>query len=225
MATLSKNLYLSSIEEEYKNFIVDKQHPCIMANTVFAMDNYELHTYDTLGSKETARKLERDLEAYISEYDFSDNIFKSFIAIFPETEIASEIEFENLLWRQLQFLHETDTTEWDHRVSSDPQDDNFSFSVAGRAFYVIGMHPKSSRMARRSPYPTLVFNLHWQFEKLREMGAYLKVRDKIRKRDQALQGSINPMLADFGDSSEAMQYSGRKVEEKWKCPFHPNTGN
>jgi len=64
------------------------------------------------------------------------------------------------------------------------------------------------------------FNLHWQFEKLREMGVYHKVRDKIRKRDTALQGNINPMLADFGDSSEAKQYSGRKVGGKWKCPFH-----
>jgi hypothetical protein len=120
----------------------------------------------------------------------------------------------------LQFIHDSDTEPWDSRVSNNPENSNFSFSIGGRAFYVVGMHPKSSRMARRAPYPTLVFNLHWQFEKLREMGAYHKVRDKIRERDTDLQGSINPVLEDFGESSEARQYSGRKVESAWKCPFH-----
>jgi hypothetical protein len=34
-----------------------------------------------------------------------------------------------------------------------------------------------------------------------------------------LQGSINPNLSDFGVHSEARQYSGRAVEDAWKCPF------
>ena len=105
-------------------------------------------------------------------------------------------------------------------MSDDPKDENFSFSIAGKAFYVVGLHPNSSRKARQSPYTTLTFNLHWQFEKLREMGTYQKVRDRIRDRDVALQGSINPMLEDFGNNSEAKQYSGRKVDKEWKCPFH-----
>ncbi len=212
----------SSIEEDFKEFIIDKTHPCVMANTVFAMGDYDLHVYDKLGTKKTAKKLLEELGAYIENYNFSDNKFKTFMAVFPDTEVVSEIEFENLLWRQLQFVHDIDGTDWDHRVSSDPENNNFSFSIGGRAFYVIGMHPKSSRMARRAPYTTMVFNLHWQFEKLREMGAYHKIRDKIRERDAALQGDINPVLADFGDSSEARQYSGRNVGEKWKCPFHSN---
>ena len=135
-------------------------------------------------------------------------------------EVVSEIEFENLLWRQLQFLHEMDNTGWDPMVSDDPNDPNFSFSIGGKAFYVVGLHPEASRLARRAPYPTLVFNLHSQFEKLREMGVYHKVRDKIRERDKAVQGSINPVLQDFGEESEARQYSGRQVGKNWKCPFH-----
>ncbi|QAA81091.1 YqcI/YcgG family protein [Aequorivita sp. H23M31] len=210
----------SIIEADFKEFIIDKKHPCVMANTVFAMGDYDLKVYDKLGTKGSAKELLEDIKNYLSDYNFSDNKFKTLIAVFPEADVASEIEFENLLWRQLQFVHDIDNVEWDHRVSQDPENNNFSFSIGGRAFYVIGMHPKSSRMARRAPYTTLVFNLHWQFEKLREMGVYHKVRDKIRKRDKALQGQINPVLADFGDSSEARQYSGRNVGEKWKCPFH-----
>ena len=125
-----------------------------------------------------------------------------------------------MLWKQLQLLHEADDQEWDKSVSNDPENSNFSFSLAGKAFYMVGMHPHSSRKARQSPVPALAFNLHWQFEKLREMGTYQTVRDKIRERDTELQGDINPMLQDFGENSEARQYSGRKVDGDWKCPFH-----
>ena len=34
-----------------------------------------------------------------------------------------------------------------------------------------------------------------------------------------LQGSINPMLSDFGEATEARQYSGRAVEDDWRAPF------
>lgn len=209
-----------AISRDFKKFIVEDNHPCIMANTVFQMNNYQLNVYDKLGSRKTATALAKDLQDYIAHYDFESKNFESFIAVFPEAEVVSEIEFENLLWRQLQFLHEADTTVWDPTVSDDPEDLNFSFSIGGKAFYVVGLHPHASRKARSAPYPTLVFNLHAQFEKLREMGAYQKVRNKIRERDAALQGNINPVLKDFGEQSEARQYSGRKVGENWKCPFH-----
>lgn len=191
-----------------------------MANTVFQMDKYQLNVYEVLGSRKTADALMTDLKNYIAHYDFESKDFESFIAVFPEAEVVSEIEFENLLWRQLQFLHDMDNSLWDPTVSDDPNNPNFSFSIGGKAFYVVGLHPQASRMARRAPYPTLVFNLHFQFEKLREMGVYHKVRDKIRERDTALQGNINPVLQDFGEESEARQYSGRQVGQNWKCPFH-----
>lgn len=212
--------YQQNIEDEFKSFIIEKNHPCVMANTVFSMNQYEIKTYETLGSKTTASLLLEDIQKYIQNYDFESKSFESLIAVFPEMEIETEVEFENLLWRQLQFINEKDECAWDKNVSDNPEDSNFSFSINGHAFYIVGMHPKSSRMARKAPYPTIVFNLHSQFEKLREMGAYQKVRDKIRERDIALQGNINPVLEDFGESSEAKQYSGRNVGKTWKCPFH-----
>jgi len=65
----------------------------------------------------------------------------------------------------------------------------------------------------------LVFNLHDQFEQLREAGRYEKLRESILDRDEKLAGSMNPMLARHGASSEARQYSGRAVEPGWQCPF------
>jgi FPC/CPF motif-containing protein YcgG len=142
------------------------------------------------------------------------------MAVFKDQDSFSETQFETALWKQLELLHDIDNEDWDPEVSDNPEDKNFSFSIAGKAFYIVGLHPNSSRKARQSPYPAIAFNLHWQFEKLREMGAFNTVRNKIRERDIELQGNINPMLEDFGENSEARQYSGRKVEEEWKCPFH-----
>jgi FPC/CPF motif-containing protein YcgG len=44
------------------------------------------------------------------------------------------------------------------------------------------------------------------------------MRDTIRRRDAELQGSLNPMVADHGRSSEARQYSGRSVPDDWAAP-------
>ena len=208
------------IKAEYAEFILENEHPCIMAKTIFAMDQFTLKTYEDFGSMEASARLLKDLKDYIEAYDFESNDFKTFLAVFPNSPEYSEISFEELLWKQLSNIHKLDNEQWDPAVSDDPNDENFSFSIAGKAFYVVGLHPNSSRKARQSPYTTLTFNLHWQFEKLREMGTYQKVRDRIRDRDVALQGSINPMLEDFGNNSEAKQYSGRKVDKEWKCPFH-----
>ena len=52
------------------------------------------------------------------------------------------------------------------RVSADPDNPHFSLSFGGEAFFVVGLHPDASRPARRFARPTMVFNLHDQFETL-----------------------------------------------------------
>ena len=84
-------------------------------------------------------------------------------------------------------------------VAADPDNPHFAFSVAGTAFFVVGLHPNASRVARRAPVPTLVFNLHEQFERMRSDGRYQRMRDTIRRRDTELQGFLNPMVSDHGD--------------------------
>ena len=209
-----------SNKDLFKKFIIEDDHPCIMSQTIFKSENYELKTYAGLGSAASAAKLLDDLSNYLEKYDFSTNEFFSFIAVFKDESDYSEEEFERLLWKQLQHIHNLDDKNWDETVSNDPEKKSFSFSALGTAFYIVGMHPNSSRSARKSPRPTLVFNLHWQFEKLREMRVYTRIRDTIRKRDLEKNGSMNPMLVDFGSKSEAPQYSGRKVGDDWKCPFN-----
>ena len=133
--------------------------------------------------------------------------------------------FERHLWERVQSLSDKDA--WlghplDERVASEPDSPHFSLSFAGEAFFVVGLHPNASRPARRFSSP-VVFNLHAQFEELREAGRYEKLRSSILQRDEALAGSVNPMLARHGEVSEARQNSGRVVDEAWRCPFRPRT--
>jgi hypothetical protein len=210
---------MDKVEEEFRDFIIAQKHPCLMANTVFQMGNYHLRVYDTIQSDNTAKAVLSDIENYLANYDFESNTFESLIICFKDNDFKTEIQFEKILWDFLQKLHNNDNVRWDPTVSQDPNDPNFSFSIKGRAFYIVGMHPNSSRLARQAPYCTLVFNLHWQFEKLRAMGTYQRIKKRIRQRDEILQGSINPVLRDHGSESETKQYSGRKVDSSWKCPF------
>jgi FPC/CPF motif-containing protein YcgG len=152
-----------------------------------------------------------------------DALFLSFVALFPATPKLAEADFEAALWQRLQALHESDCRRhaWDPNVSSDPASPDFSMSLGGRAFYVIGLHPGASRRARRFPTTAMVFNLHSQFETLREDGRYEKMREAITERDIAYSGSRNPMLKLHGEASEARQYSGRAVGAEWRCPFSP----
>ena len=56
--------------------------------------------------------------------------------------------------------------------------------------------------------------------RLKGQGGYSRFQEVIRSAERTLQGDVNPMLADFGERSEAAQYSGRKVTGSWRCPFH-----
>ena len=93
----------------------------------------------------------------------------------------------------------SDDQPWAPEVSADPKDPHFGFSVGGTPFFIVGLHPRASREARRMPLPILVFNLHEQFEALRESGGFERMRDAIRRRDEELQGSVNPMVSDHGE--------------------------
>ena len=129
--------------------------------------------------------------------------------------------FEGRLWEQLRRLNRLDAPHhaYDPAVTPDADDPHFGFSFAGTAFFVVGLHPHSSREARRFPWPLLVFNPHAQFTRLREAGRWARMQDVIRTREMSLQGSLNPNLAEHGNETEARQYSGRSVEPDWQPPF------
>ncbi len=206
-------------EDALEHFLVDQDHPCVMAKSLFKMDRMTYHVYGYMERNDTAAKLLQHIESYLDDYDFTNDRYETYLAAFPADDFPTEEAFENALWTLLQNMHLQDDKQWDPTVSSNPESPDFSFSIKGKAFYIVGMHPNSSRQARKSPYPMIAFNLHWQFERLREEGLFENVRDHIRQRDLEQNGSINPVLQDYGTASEALQYSGKKNDLNWKCPF------
>ena len=210
--------------DAFRSFVLSEDYPCLGARAALNKNTYRFGAYERLDDPDVTQGLMRDLYAFVAECPGIGETFSTFIATFRETPPGGELGFEDALWSQLNRLRRLDREyhDWDSRVSANPSDPNFSFSLAGNAFFIVGLHPGASRDARRFAWPTLVFNPHQQFEELKSQGLFSSLRARIRTRDVALQGSINANLADFGRHSEARQYSGREVEPDWKCPFRAN---
>jgi FPC/CPF motif-containing protein YcgG len=207
------------LREVIARLVNHQDYPCLGARSVFHRDRATVRVYDELADPALASRLLADLRSFASGTDPAAG-FASFVAVFRGPVIDDELHFEQLLWSQLRQLHEVDDEAWNESVSADPAATHFAFSAAGTAYFIVGLHPRASRLARRIPMPTLVFNLHEQFELLRQSGKFSQMRDKIRQRDEQLQGSTNPMVSDYGSQSEAAQYSGRRVGPDWEAPFH-----
>ncbi len=216
---------MSRIRDCFQSFVLGEEFSCVGAKAAIRRGHFQHGVYGELASLEATNGLSRDLFSFVRRQPTLGGPFSTFVASFNGPYLPNEIEFERLLWKQLACLHERDRKfhRWDPVVSADTEDANFSFSVAGRGFFVVGLHPSSSRWTRRFPWPTLVFNAHYQFEQLRAEGKYQRMQEVIRARELAIQGTINPMLGEFGRRSEARQYSGRAVEPTWECPFSPRT--
>ena len=212
-----------AVHEELLERVLGEGYPCVGARSAFNRRVYRFGRYSEIGADAAARAVCHDLYEFAHEMGEMDTAFVTFIATFGEPNILSEAHFERLLWVQLQQMHEIDNQffGWDPAVSPDPGDNQFSFSIGGRAYFIVGLHPLASRKARQFPHAALVLNLHVQFGRLRERGKFEMFKNMIRARDMAFQGSINPVLENFGESSEARQYSGREVEDNWRCPFEP----
>lgn len=166
------------------------------------------------------------LYRFVDEFRSLDATYHTAALIFEGPTDLTEEEFDALLWKRLQSISNLDAANYayDQRVSCDPQSPHFSFSVKQEAFFIVAMHPQSSRLARRFRHPVLVFNPHQQFEALRRTHHFDAMKEVVRKRDIAFSGSVNPMLQDFGAASEVLQYSGRVYNENWKCPLQINHG-
>lgn len=205
-----------------REHIAEADFPCVGAKAALAKDMLRVVGAWSIDSAWDDLKLHRLLMDWSRDYERDPAGLRSFVVVFSQPLDLAEEQFEAAMWDRLQSLADKDTwlsQPYDARVSSNPEDLHFSLSFGKQAYFVVGMHPNASRPARRAPYPALVFNLHDQFERLRAEGRYERMREKILERDERFSGSLNPMLAQHGEASEARQYSGRQVDDGWKCPF------
>jgi hypothetical protein len=213
---------LDPLVERFQDFVKDQAFPCVGAKSAIGRGQMKFIVARDIRSSWDDLRIYAALLEFATEYREAPTLFQSFVVLFEQPEQMSEDRFEQALWTRVQSLADKDAWHgqgYDPRVSADPASPHFSLSFGGQGFFVVGLHPRASRPARRSERPALVFNLHDQFERLRSEQRYEPLRENIIKRDVALAGSANPMLARHGEVSEARQYSGRAVEGGWTCPF------
>lgn len=223
MRTPANDRVIPSLKNVFVQHIEQAGFPCLAAKTAASRGQIHFFEAGSIDSAERDRPLLEALTRYAGASAGGGPAFQSFVVLFSGSAVKTPEQFETSLWQRLQRLHELDSRSfaWDPSVSCDPCSNHFSMSLGGHAFYVVGTHPGSERRARRTSVTAMVFNLHSQFEQLRLEGRYTRFRDEIIRRDIAFEGHLNTMLAPHGQSSEARQYSGRIVDDEWRCPFKP----
>lgn len=207
---------------DFLSYVLDPGFPCVGAKSAAARGNLRVIEARDMTSGWNDLQIHRALLDWASEFSPAPEGLRSLVVLFDGPLNLSERDFEAAMWTRLQSFADKDAwlgQPYDATVSSNPEDAHFSVSFGGAAFFIVGLHPNASRPARRFSQPALVFNLHDQFEQLREAGRYERMREIIVERDVALAGFANPMLARHGEASEARQYSGRHVGADWSCPF------
>lgn len=224
-AVAKTRLNPGDLESGFRDFIASDAFPCVGSKLAMASGGLHFIELCPLGDVANDAPLLEALTRFAEGVDATaeGTGVDSMVALFRGPRALDEVAFERHLWNQLQRVHELDVARgipWAGDVERDPASPRFSMSLAGHPFFVIGLHAGASRLARRFSHPALVFNSHRQFERLRADGRFSKMQEATRARDSALQGGINPNLSDYGEASEARQYSGRTVEPDWRCPLH-----
>ena len=206
---------------EFSNFILQDGYPCVGAQAAMNGGTFAIGDFGAMGNRDTPVNLAYGISEYLKAMSDAPSDFLTYIAMFPESDFEDESKFETGLWALLTKLHDEDRKhfDWCPGYAKNPAENNFSFCFGRQGFFVVGLHPKSSRKARSFKHVAVAFNLQSQFEALREKGRFDVMRDAIRQREIDFQGTINPMLADLGKGRQAPQYSGRKVDKAWICPF------
>lgn len=211
---------MHAIEKMFREKILAENFSCVGAKTSINRSKYQFCLLGRIASEEATSELYQTLKHYKNSRTAIDNRFASFIACFANSTNIQPEEFEYLLWSQLKMLYEIDEFSWDKSVSNDVNNRFFSFSIAGEAYFVIGLCPNHPRKCRDFYYPTLVFNSHHQFNYLKQINVFNKIQKTVRARELHYSGSINPNLIHFDECSEALQYSGLRAHLKWQCPFN-----
>ncbi|CAF1542241.1 unnamed protein product [Didymodactylos carnosus] len=214
-----------NIKQKFRDYIFCKNFPCINGRIAFKRNSYGIGVYEKLACKTATNQLWKDILNFINKQSDlwkQGHMFTTYVACFKTPIFLTESMFEDLLWKQLQMLHEIDVNngfEWDKDYANDPMDVDFGFSLGRRSFFIVGLHPNSSRKARQFIMPVIVFNSHHQFRNLKETNMFTKMQTTVRNYDLNHNGSINPNVLTNSTDSVAFEYSGKKIEPGWIPKF------
>jgi len=210
---------------EFWGFIKGDGFSCVGGKATQNKGTYRSGFHGVQGTPEAAKSLAEHIYRFQAERK-SDNpalpfLYCVYAAFFEGPEISSEQNAHDLVWQQLQLLHEVDAEKHAYAdgVSTDVTSPDFSYAVGGERFMVPSLNPFASRLTRRYGRPVMVFIPREQFEHIYDNGIYQKMQKKIRARDIEMQGSYNPMLDLHDVSSDAVTFSGMAIQSPAECPF------
>ncbi len=202
--------------------LICEDYPCVMAQAMLKKGSiFEAQGKSSCPVK-LSQQIRRSLADFERNYPSTETELQTFIFYLPGLSNASFEKSEKVFWglvgRLLSESHSRDTSP-SQNLEDIIRDPNFSLKVNNVEYFLIFLHPKSPRKARRLAQPAIVFNRFSQFESLRDEGVFEMIKKQIRERDKSYSGSVNPMVADHGESSEILQYSGRDYSSESGCPF------
>jgi FPC/CPF motif-containing protein YcgG len=219
--------------QRLKAWIFSGRFACLGARAAARQGVLQIVLLGPIDRQDSALKAYEALRGFVSSGMLEAHRFATLVVVFQGSVIPDELDWENAFWRLVQELHHHDAAlfDWAADTSSDPESRQFQLSLCGHPFFLIGMHPQSSRISRRAPWPAVAFNSHRNFALLKAEGTFPGLQRRIQSKEILIQGSLNPNLAGFGDAAQSRQYSGRAVEQTWRCPFtalgerpeHPST--
>ncbi|MCP3799362.1 YqcI/YcgG family protein [Allokutzneria sp. A3M-2-11 16] len=209
------------VRAELDQFLHSTEFSCLGARAAFKRGSLTHHHYPVLGDPDSARLHHEDLLEYALQLPgkLSGTSFLTFVATFDGPGPMDELAFERTVWRHLQLVHDIDSRTYGPQpgASSDPTQQNFGFHVGAHAFFVAALHPGSSRATRRFSRPALAITSNQQFMALGEK--FVSLQERIRAREVANNGSVNPSFTHYEYAQPARHFSGRLTEPDWQCPY------
>lgn len=211
----------ASARADFEAFVAGEGFSCVAARSALQRETMRFVCVESFTDPRYTPMLHRRIAEFARERDDVDAHLATLVVIFGGPLGMDEAAFEEMLWSQLQLLADVDSDQYPYAkgYSPDPRSDQFAMSVAGEPFFVVGLHPAASRLSRRFRLPVLVFNSHVQFERLKERGVYQMIQRSVRRAEMALQGSLNPALAEFGETPEAVQYASNSCPLELRVPL------
>jgi FPC/CPF motif-containing protein YcgG len=103
-----KNLNRPALEENIREFILDRSFPCVGAKSAVQNGRLTVYVARSIESSWDDVAIQERLMRFAWDYTQEPALFTSFAVIFEGPDRLSEEEFENSLWDRVQSLTDKD---------------------------------------------------------------------------------------------------------------------